>query len=184
MGRDKALVTVGVEETPLIARVERALSEAAGEILLATSDPEPYAFLGRAHVADARPDAGPLGGLVAGLEALARHEIVCVVACDLPFVTSDAFRALSARLREAPHVDAVVPTTEKGDEPLLAAYRPRAARALRRALEAGRLAVHEAISEIVVQRAPAESIAPECAFWNVNDPQCLHEASLLEARSA
>lgn len=161
---------------PLIARVDRALSEAVGEILLATSRPEPYAVLGRRHVPDAAPDLGPLAGLTAGLEALAGRGVVCVAACDLPFVPGSAFRALAEVLEADPALDAAVPRSPRGDEPLLAAYRPRVARTLRLRLDAGRLAVHDALTDLNVRSVPWASLAPDWTLLNVNDPEQLREA--------
>ncbi len=143
MGRDKALLPiadspddVGRPET-LVERVHRALSSASSEILLATSHPEPFAFLGSRSVADAIPGSGPLGGLIAGLEALTHHHVVLVCACDLPFVDASSLRTMARLLAADPELDGVVPTGPAGDEPLAAAYRPRVARVLRRAADAG-----------------------------------------------
>jgi len=165
MGSDKAVLGIGGGAS-MIERADRALSAVAREILLATSRPEPYQFLGRRNVPDAvGEDRGPLAGIVAGLEALAANEVVLVVACDLPFVSEAALRRVADELLAHPEADAAVPHTPDGDQPLCAAYRPRAARPLREALECGRLSVVEALGRIAVHRVAAEAEA----YLNVND---------------
>jgi molybdopterin-guanine dinucleotide biosynthesis protein A len=70
-------------------------------------------------IADEHPGLGPLAGLQSALTA-ARHELVIVVACDMPGLTS-AF--LAHLLGLADGVDVVVPRTERGYHPLCAVYR-------------------------------------------------------------
>jgi molybdenum cofactor guanylyltransferase len=184
MGRDKALLSLPHEGGErLIERVERALSAVASEILLATSRPGPYAFLGRRHVPDAVEGAGPLAGLVSGLGALSAYDIVLVAPCDVPFLTSEGLRRIAAALAASPGSDAAIPRAPDGDEPLLAAYRPRAVRALQEALLAGERKVSAALSRLPVEWLDAAAIAAGApCFFNVNDPERLEEARSLFAR--
>jgi molybdopterin-guanine dinucleotide biosynthesis protein A len=75
-------------------------------------------------VPDVYPQWGALGGLHAALSAC-RRKWAIVVACDLPFVTSELFRALASMRgdHEAAH-DAIVPMQPDGrPQPLAAFYR-------------------------------------------------------------
>ena len=199
MGEDKALLRMGEGGPTLLETAVEALSAVTGEILLSTSSPEPYAFLGIRSVPDAFVGIGPLGGLIAGLEALARAEWVLVCACDLPFVTPRFLRSLLARARESAGAQVVMPTTISGDEPLVAAYRPAAAQELRRAAASGvrRIAPISgganaggrncdfALAGLVVERVQLHELdlgeagapAASLALLNVNDPIQLRQAS-------
>jgi molybdopterin-guanine dinucleotide biosynthesis protein A len=76
-------------------------------------------------VPDVYPQWGALGGLHAALNA-ANREWAVVVACDLPFVTSDLFLHLAGLRMDH---DAVVPLQADGrPQPLAALYRAAACR--------------------------------------------------------
>jgi len=80
-----------------------------------------YRHLSFRNVPDIHPRWGALGGIHAALQACER-DWALVVACDLPFVTSQLFQRL-ADLR-ADHADAVVPVQADGrPQPLCAFYR-------------------------------------------------------------
>ena len=64
------------------------------------------------------PGSGPLGGIHAALTHAA-HDAVCVVACDMPYITTALVRRLFSELRDA---DIVVTQTDRGYHPLCAVY--------------------------------------------------------------
>ena len=84
MGQDKASQTWGGERA--VDRVV-ALAKAMGAARVATSGDRDY---GHEHVPDPSPDAGPVGGLIAGLAYLesGRHRIL-VLAVDAPTLTPE-----------------------------------------------------------------------------------------------
>ncbi|MGH7726160.1 MAG: molybdenum cofactor guanylyltransferase [Candidatus Eiseniibacteriota bacterium] len=112
------------------------------------------------RVDDLAYEAGPLAGLVPGLEraAAAGAEVALVLAVDLPDIRSVHFDRLVAALSPVDGPDgtrmavppaAVLPRTPRGIEPLVGAYRPvYCAPVLRAAWNRGERAVHRAISEI------------------------------------
>jgi molybdopterin-guanine dinucleotide biosynthesis protein A len=133
MGRDKALVELGARR--LIEYPLAALAAVAGRTLLACGEQPRYTELGLPIVLDTGPGAGPLRGLLAGLEA-ARSEWVVVVACDMPRLSPQALEALLAHaVRE--DLDVCLAEIERGTQPLFGAYRARCASAVRAALERG-----------------------------------------------
>src|SRR5215203_7028533 len=87
-------------------------------------------------VSDVYPQWGALGGLHTALTAC-RREWAIVVACDLPFVTSQLFSFLGSQRMDH---DAVVPMQKDGRaQPLAALYRADPCRRLATALiQAGR----------------------------------------------
>ena len=126
MGRDKASLLVHGE--PLLLRQLRLLAEAGCADLLVSlgaTAPGPALTLVPDEVriiADRSADAGPLAGLERVLTE-ARHELVLVLAVDLPALDAGFLRALLADAR--PGVG-VVPSRQGQHEPLVAIY-PRAA---------------------------------------------------------
>jgi molybdopterin-guanine dinucleotide biosynthesis protein A len=159
MGRDKALLDVGGQ--PLVLRVAERIGRACHPVLLAPGRPGRLGRLdaGLVEVADALPDAGPLGGLVAALEA-SPHRLTAAVAVDLPFASAAVLELLAASCGNA---DVAVPRTDRGLEPLHAVYAHTAGPGLRRALAAGRLAVHDALAGLrMVEVGPSG--------WREGDP--------------
>jgi molybdenum cofactor guanylyltransferase len=100
-GGDKALITVGGKT--ILERVLARLAPAcSGIILNANGDPRRFARFGLPVVADSVPDfAGPLAGILAGLDWAAAHSPgtawIASAPGDCPFLPHD----LVARLHEA-----------------------------------------------------------------------------------
>lgn len=102
----------------------------------------------------------PLVGIVAALERASGPVLVC--AADMPCVTADACRAVGAAGRAAASVAAAV--GERGLEPLLAFYTPRALPALRGAPAAAPLrATVESLDPVRVE-------LPQSVLKSVNTP--------------
>ena len=124
-------------------------------------------------VADLYPQWGALGGLHAALSAC-RREWAIVVACDLPFVTSELFRTLASLRTDH---DAVVPIQPDGrPQPLAALYRvdPCAQRATE-LIETGRrrpLDLLQSVRTRWVDFAEISNLAQaERFFVNINTPE-------------
>lgn len=97
-----------------------ALAPRFADVLLVANVPAPYARFGLRTVADVVPGKGAPGGVHAALVA-ARTPWVVAVACDMPFVSTEALCVLLGARGEA--VDAVCFEVAGRLEPLLAAYR-------------------------------------------------------------
>lgn len=129
-------------------------------------------------VPDIYPQWGALGGLHAALSASDR-EWAIIVACDLPFVTSELFLHL-AKLR-MDH-DAVVPIQmDRRPQPLAALYRVDPCR--RRAtelIEAGKRRPLDLLEAVKTRWVAFEEIRnldqAERFFVNINTPEDYHEA--------
>ena len=133
MGRDKALIEL--DGRRLIDTAVEALAEVAGRTVLASGSEARYAELGLDRVLDTGPGAGPLRGLLAGLEAAETPWIVAL-ASDMPRVDGGLLRAL-LETASAGGLEACLARSAKGAEPLCAVYHRRCAAAVRRALERG-----------------------------------------------
>lgn len=171
MGRDKA--TLPFAGQPLIQRVVDRLAPLADELIVTTNRPETLTFLACRKVADVLPGRGALGGLYTALH-VARHPLVAVVACDMPFVSADLLRAAAARLQQE-CADAAVPRTADGWEPFHAVYRRGTCLPwVQQALDAGQWQVIAWFGQarvLPLEPAWCRRYDPEgVAFWNLNTP--------------
>ena len=133
MGADKALLAL--DGRRLIDYSIEALRPVAGRILLACGPRPRYADLGLETVLDARPDGGPLAGLLAALEA-SRTEWLVLLACDMPRADSRVLRALLDQAARC-ELDVCLLEIERGTQPVCGVYRRTCAPAVRRSLERG-----------------------------------------------
>jgi molybdenum cofactor guanylyltransferase len=138
MGADKALLDVGGE--PLVLRAVRTLAALCEDVVVASGDGRRLAGLGVAQVADVEGGAGPLAGIIAGLES-ATHQLVAVLAVDMPHANAAVFRLLADRWSGEP---AVVPVVDGHEQPLHAIWTRDAAVPLRDLLAAGQLSARSA----------------------------------------
>jgi len=171
MGRDKALLEFGGK--PMIAYAIEALRPVAQRVVIATGTSPRYAFTGCESVLDSECDCGPLGGLLAGLEA-ARTEWVATLACDLPNADAGALRALLAEAARNT-LDVCMLELERGSQPLFAVYRARCAAAVRAALLRGERRMLSFHAGLAVGSLAASQLGDlgESVAVNVNTPDDL-----------
>jgi len=167
---------------PLIHRVMERLEPIADEILVTSNDPENYRFLGVPICQDIIPDAGALGGLYTALK-VASNPIVAVVACDLPFANPNLLAGCRDLLEEN-GFDAVIPSSEKGLEPLHAVYRVAGCLPhINTALKTDKRKViswHQDANVHVLPQNETALYNPEgLTFWNVNTMDEFREAEKL-----
>jgi len=165
MGTTKALLRLPSGEA-LVARAAHALvaagtipvlvGRAGPEVIAAAAEGLPPALLPLRVIDDARASSGPLGGLVALLEAAlaAADPVVVALACDMPGIGA----ALLARLVAAPPAAVVAPRRGDHWEPLCARYDARRVHPVASArLAAADLALQgllRAVATIELDRAP------------------------------
>ena len=177
MGQDKALMLfLG---RPLILRICERLKPLADEVIVTTSHPEDYAFLGVPCYPDFEPGRGALGGLYTAL-SMASNPIVAAVGCDLPFASLGIFRYACDLMREG-DFDVVVPSTDKGLEPLHAVYRREACLpVIRRAMDKDDLKLINWFAEAkTIKLKPQETAKLDqqgLGFWNLNTPEDFQQA--------
>ncbi|ARN82799.1 molybdenum cofactor guanylyltransferase MobA [Methylocystis bryophila] len=184
-GGDKGLIEIGGR--PILARlIERLGPQCAALFLNANGDASRFARFGLSVIADEREEfAGPLAGVLAGMEHAASHfpstcDLLSVPA-DTPFIPNDlaarliearadagARIAVAASAGRAHHAVALWPVSLAGD--------------LRQALADGERRVSGFIAryENVAAQWPTTPYDP---FFNVNRPEDLAEAEAL-AREA
>jgi molybdopterin-guanine dinucleotide biosynthesis protein A/rhodanese-related sulfurtransferase len=148
MGRDKALIPL--DGRPLAVRVAGALHAAGARPVIAVGGARSaLGALGLRTTADLHPGAGPLGGVLTAFAALAEHDTIAVLACDLLWPNPAAVQALVAAAG-APGTQVAVPLVggrlqyhhavwRRDAEPALAAAFAHGQRSLRGAVAGLRL---------------------------------------------
>ncbi len=178
MGQDKALMPFLGK--PLIQRVVERVMVLGGDILVITNRPDAYRFLNLPLHEDLWPGAGALGGLATALE-VAHHPLVANIACDMPFVSAELIRAGSRFLERNPAMDAYIPQTEFGYEPLHAVYRRETCLGpIHKALTEGKRRMISWHGEATVHIINKDELAPfdpwGLTFWNLNTPEDFAQA--------
>lgn len=168
MGRDKAHLLLNGQ--PLWRHQIETLRQAgASEIAIASGDSPAFSEAGCPLLTDSPPGAGPLGGLLAGLEWASTGRVL-FLAVDLPGMPPAFLQRLA---QESSTTQGIVPQTRSGYEPLAAVY-PRLALPLAKQCAAsGQFALQEfarrAVLAGTVQARPiAEGEYPY--FQNLNTP--------------
>lgn len=184
-GGDKALRRIAGR--PILAHVlERLAPQCDGLVLNANGDPARFAAYGLPVIADDVPDfAGPLAGILAGLDWTAAHRpdmtMLVSVAADTPFLPRDLVARLN-QAREAADVPLACAASGGWTHPVIGLW-PVALRAdLRRALTVeGERKIDRWTARHGVASAewPIDPVDP---FFNANAPEDLAEGDRLHAR--
>jgi molybdopterin-guanine dinucleotide biosynthesis protein A len=183
-GGDKALRPLAGR--PIVAHViDRARGQTAALVLNSNGDPARFSDFGLPVVADCiEGHAGPLAGVLTGLEWAARERPDCpwiaTFACDAPFLPHNLAVRLLAETEEA-GADMACATSRGRDHPVFGLWPVRLREELRRAM------VEEEIRKVDVWTARyrlARADFPDVVtpwgpfdpFFNANRPEDLAEA--------
>ena len=185
MGRPKAWLPFGEER--MLPRVVRLLGEVVAPIIVVAAQDQvlPSLPVGVEIAHDARPERGPLQGLVAGLEALrGRADAAYVSSCDVPFLQPAFIRRLIELLGD---YTICVPEVGGYRHPLAAVYRLEVAAIAARLLAEDRLrssALFEEVATRLVQPEQLTDVDPTFqSLRNLNTPAD-YEIALREAYHA
>jgi molybdenum cofactor guanylyltransferase len=184
-GGDKARIRIG-GQTILERVLARFGPQCMGIILNANGDPARFVDTGLPVVPDSVPDfAGPLAGILAGLDWAAAHapEVADIVSApgDCPFLPDDLVARLAAARRGA-GVPLACARSGEWRHPVLGLWPVALRDDLRRALVEEKLHKIEAWTArhgVAIADWPATPIDP---FFNVNTPQDAAEAERLAAQ--
>ncbi|HEV2554015.1 MAG TPA: molybdenum cofactor guanylyltransferase MobA [Bosea sp. (in: a-proteobacteria)] len=183
-GGDKPLRTIAGRSI-LAHVIERLAPQCDGLVVNANGDPDRFAGYGLPVVADSVPDfAGPLAGILAGLDWMAVHrpetEWLVSVAADTPFIPDD----LVARLHEARETQGVpLACAASGGwtHPVIGLWPVRLRADLRHALT---VEDERKIDRWTARHGCASAewpVTPVDPFFNANKPEDLDEAERLFA---
>ncbi len=183
MGRDKAWLPL--EGRPLIERVMAAAQPVVNNLNLvinaANQRSAGYQQLAEAHGArllfDRHEHRGPLGGIHTALAQCQPGESALILACDLPFITTD-FLALLGAIHQStdPPSSVTVPLDQANrPQPLAAIYAHSCLTAIEQMLAADELKVDRLYALVPVRRVGFEEFAhlpkAERFFTNLNTPE-------------
>jgi molybdopterin-guanine dinucleotide biosynthesis protein A len=166
MGSDKALLPWA--GTTLLEHTLARLRDVCAEVCILSGVQIRYANYGVPVHADVVPEAGPLGGVHAGLLNL-RTSVGLFLAVDTPLIPPALLGALAAA---AAGFDAVVPVVGGLPEPLCAVYRGTCLEPVRRRLEAGERKMTSFWPDVSVRTMAEDELAtfgdPTMMFRNLN----------------
>ena len=174
MGRDKALIPFN--GVTLIKHVIQRLSPLTDDLIIISPHGDEINSIGYTIYPDLVPDKGPLMGLYTGLH-YAKHGIVAVVACDMPFVNPALIKEEVLSL-DANQCDVVIPVVNGKAEPLHAVYRRESCLdAIERGLKTGMKRLiewHPMVKVCEMGEAEIMKYDPHGrAFFNINTPDDL-----------
>jgi molybdopterin-guanine dinucleotide biosynthesis protein A len=186
-GGDKALIRIG-HETILDRTLARLNPQVSGIVLNANGDPMRFASFQLPVVADSVPDfAGPLAGILAGLDWVAANrpgtEWMASVPGDCPFLPRD----LVARLHEAREREGKSLACAHSGEwrhPVVGLWQVALRENLRHAItveDLRKIEVWTARHGIALADWATEPVDP---FFNVNTPEDVERATKLAALEA
>jgi molybdenum cofactor guanylyltransferase len=183
-GGDKPLRTIA-GRTILAHVIERLAPQCDGLLLNANGDPARFSDYNLPVVADSVPDfAGPLAGILAGLDWLAANrpgaQWLVSVAADTPFIPRDLVARLHA-VREAANVPLACAVSGGWTHPVIGLWPVRLREELRHALT---VEDERKIDRWTARHGVAEvewPVTPVDPFFNANRPDDLAEAERLHA---
>lgn len=168
MGSNKALLLH--RSGRIIEVIYRKLAELFDEVIIVTNTPEIYQFIPCRKVPDIYPGKGVVAGIHAGLSQSSEPAIF-VVACDMPNLQGDLIRHLTSL---ADGVDAVLPASAGGREPLHAVYGKGCLPALEELIQNDDRRVLSLLPLVRVRQVGADEVArfdPGFdSFVNINTP--------------
>ncbi|MDQ2798359.1 MAG: molybdenum cofactor guanylyltransferase [Armatimonadota bacterium] len=171
MGTDKAVLKFG--GMTLLERAARtALATGIPVLVAGRLRPDDWPLPEVDFVPDALPNCGPLGGLQTAL----RHAAcpVLALACDMPLLTPDALRWLSAQAATHSGEHGLEVLNNAQWEPLFSVYTPACLPLIETRLAAGRLSLHGLIESGDFGLADAPDwVAAQLV--NINTPEELAE---------
>lgn len=182
-GREKAFLTVAGER--IVDRLYRIFREMFEEIIVVTNDPIKFLDWDAHIVTDLFPVRSSLTGIHAGLFH-SRAPYAFFAACDIPFLKKEVVKAVIGAI--TPDIDAVMPETAAGFEPLCAAYSTRCLENVRRHLTQNRLKIQLFLKKMRVRTVPEKRLRrldPQLiSFFNINSPADMARAEALHGATA
>lgn len=182
MGRDKAWVEI--EGRPMIERVIAAAQPVVERLAIVINAGNPHAARyeesarrrGVAVIRDLHEYRGPLGGIHTALARCGVGESALILACDLPFITTEFLSFLSGvHQTDGAHWVTVPADHSNRDQPLAAIYDQSCRAAVEQMLAGDELKL-----DLLFGRAPTRRVAfaefahlpdAERFFTNVNTPE-------------
>jgi molybdopterin-guanine dinucleotide biosynthesis protein A len=162
---------------PVVEPVAALLGQMFSRVLIITHDPLAYLPWDAGLVTDLFSARSSLTGIHAGL-FYSPTPYIFAVACDTPFIRRAVVELILSELE--PGVDAVMPRTPAGLEPLCAAYASQSLAVVENHLRREKFKIRRVFENLRVKVIPAEKVMeadPELdTFFNINTPADLETA--------
>lgn len=179
MGSDKGLVLL--RGKPLVQWILDQLAPIETEKIIISNQPASYYHFGVPVYEDVIPAIGALGGLLTAL-TYARHELVFVLACDMPFLDLSLLDVMNNLIEDH---DVVIPCLGKPEntEPFRALYRQTCLEPIKSAIASGKRRAISFFPDVRVNYYNLPEYTPtdptSWIFFNINSPEDLAEAESL-----
>ena len=175
MGTDKAVLPW--EQGSILSSLLARLFPLSDDVLVVGNIVRNLSGMVR-QVADIIPQKGPLSGIHSGL-IYARHDLVFVTACDVPFLVPDLVSQLVNAVGVA---DGSVAVYKRQVEPLFACYHKKCAGVIQQMLVERKYKVTDFLDKIDwVPVRHLDEVSPWC-FMNVNTGNDYEKAKAILAR--
>lgn len=182
MGQDKAWVRVG-DRTLLQHVVDRVRPVGQTIVVSAARQHLPELPADIRVVADECPEAGPLAGLLSGLNALSllhgsepdgpgQPDAVWVTGCDTPLIDERLIRGVASQLGAA---DVALVQHESHWNPLLAVYHRRVQARLQTLFDHNERSLFRCLQHLNCRVIAADQVARPGQLINVNTPEALQQ---------
>jgi len=178
-GRNKAFLTLG--EKRLIDRIYKLFSNLFTEVIIVTNSPHDYLEFDARIVTDIFHLRSSLTGLHTGL-FYSSKPFTFFTACDIPFLHGEIVETVVESIE--PDVDAVIPETSAGIEPLCAVYSERCLKTMERHIREEKLKIQGVLGNLRVKKVSEKVLREKdpdlLSFFNINRPEDLEKAKEIE----
>lgn len=182
-GREKAFISVGGKR--IMDRIYSVFSALFEEIILVTHRPQYYLDWDLTIVTDLLQTRCSLSGIHSGL-FYASYPHTFVTACNTPFLKTALVEKILSYADD--RMDACIPETESGFEPLCAVYAKKALPTVENYLSRGRFNVIGAFRNDRIKKIPEKVLRrhdPELiSFYKLNEPEEMGRTEALAQRVA
>jgi molybdopterin-guanine dinucleotide biosynthesis protein A len=177
-GKDKSFIRLG--NTCILDLIYSIFKDLFDEIILVTNSPMDYIHLDATIVTDIYPVRSSLTGIHTGLY-YASNDYSFFIACDTPFLNKMLIETIIDQIDAG--VDAIVPETSNGIEPLFAVYSKNCLHTIEHQLNQKHLKVKKFLKKIRTKFLPEikiKEVDPDLnSFFNINTPEDLAIAKKL-----
>ena len=178
LGKDKALIKFG--DKHLLDYIYNCFISLFDEIILVTNHPQKYLKWDLDIVTDIFPMRSSLSGIHGGLFYSTRPHIF-ITACDMPFIKKELIVAILKKIDD--RMDAIIPETSSGLEPLCAVYAKKSLNAIEKHLSQKKFKIQRVFRQDRIKKVKEtvlRKIDPQLnSFFNINRPEDLIEAEKL-----
>jgi len=166
MGKEKGLLLLDYKS--FVQRIAEALQPLVEEIII-VSDHKEYDQFGYKRVEDVFKDAGPIGGLYAGLLS-STTDSNFVISCDVPLITTALLSKLTDSDEE--HFDVIQFRAQDKSMPLIALYKKRCVAVCKKQLETGERRLRKLVASLSTKSIPVDE-KEYILVSNINTPEDL-----------